>query len=104
MAADHFVPWSRCRADLGYNFVLSHPALDPIEKFHLDLWSADLLDLWSADLLDLWSADLLNVWSADLLNVRNSEKRQPVIPLSQPYRPVASSVATCDNANRPIAQ
>jgi DNA primase len=60
----------------------------------------NVLDLWAAvHKLPLREAalDLVETFHLD---VRAAEKRQPVVPLPQSDRPVATNLATCDNADR----
>ena len=64
--------------------------------------SGNVLDLWAAvHKLPLREAalDLVETFGLD---VRNPEKRQPVFPLPQSDRPVATNVITCDNGERAV--
>ena len=62
----------------------------------------NVLDLWAAvHKLPLREAalDLVETFRLDL---RAAEKRQPVVPLSQSDREVATNVVACDNADRAL--
>ncbi|NQU24567.1 MAG: transposase, partial [Candidatus Nealsonbacteria bacterium] len=62
----------------------------------------NVLDLWAAvHKLPLREAalDLVETFHLD---VRATEKRQPVVPMSQSDRPVATNIVTCDNADRAL--
>jgi hypothetical protein len=48
--ADHFIPWSRYPADLGHNFVFSHPACNNSKRDFLA--HPDFLAQWREDNLD----------------------------------------------------
>jgi len=64
--------------------------------------AGNVLDLWAAiHKLPLREAalDLVETFHLD---VRNPEERQPVVPLPQSDRPVATNVVTCDNADRAL--
>ena len=64
--------------------------------------AGNVLDLWATvHKLPLRQAALDPIETFHL-DVRATEKRQPVVPLPQSDRPVATNVVTCDNADRAL--